>query len=172
MLFEQIIIYSAVFLLCAAVIYFYLKREREASKIVEAKIAQAKEDGLHQPVSLHPRIDLSKCIKSASCVRSCPEQDILGILNGGGTLIEASNCVGHGACFHSCPVEAISLVIGTEERGAELPHINENYESNIQGIFIAGELGGMGLIKNSVEQGRMAVEGILKSGLKKRGFRI
>lgn len=167
MFLEQIVIYAAVFLLCAVVIYFYLKRERDASKLVEEKIAKAKKDGLHQPVSLHPRIDLSKCLKSASCVKSCPEQDILGILNGGGTLVEASNCVGHGACFHGCPVEAISLVIGTEKRGAELPHINENYESNIQGIFIAGELGGMGLIKNSVEQGQMAVENIVKSGLKR-----
>ncbi len=167
MLLEQIIIYSAVLLFSVWVVYYYLKRQKEASKIVEAKIARAKEDGLHEPVSLHPRIDLNSCIKSAACVKACPEQDILGILDGGGTLIEASNCMGHGACFHGCPVEAISLVIGTEKRGADLPHINENYESNIQGIYIAGELGGMGLIKNSVEQGQMAVENIVKSGLEK-----
>jgi thioredoxin reductase/Pyruvate/2-oxoacid:ferredoxin oxidoreductase delta subunit len=167
MLLEQIIIYSSVLLFCAGVVYFYVKGEKDASKIVQAKIEQAKEEGLHEPVSLHPLIDLNKCIKSASCVKSCPEQDILGILDGGGTLIEASNCVGHGACFHGCPVEAISLVIGTEKRGAELPHINENYESNIQGIYIAGELGGMGLIKNSVEQGQMAVENMVKAGFKK-----
>ena len=164
---EQVAIYSVVLLFCAGVVYFYIKRERQANKIVAEKIAQAKVEGLHEPASLHPRIDLNKCIKSASCVKSCPEQDILGILNGGGTLIEASNCVGHGACFHSCPVEAISLVIGSEKRGAELPHINEYYESNIQGIYIAGELGGMGLIKNSIEQGQMAIENMVKSGLKK-----
>ena len=170
MLLEQIIIYSSVLLFCVGVVYYYIKGEKDASKIVEAKIAQAKEEGLHEPISLHPQIDLGKCIKSASCVKSCPEQDILGILDGGGTLIEASNCVGHGACFHGCPVEAISLVIGTEKRGAELPHINENYESNIQGIYIAGELGGMGLIKNSVEQGQMAVENMVKAGLKKSSY--
>ncbi len=168
MLLEQIIIYSGVLLFALWVVYYYLKGQKEASKIVKAKIARAKEEGLHQPVSLHPRINLDSCIKSAACVKACPEQDILGILNGGGTLIEASNCMGHGACFHGCPVEAISLVIGTEKRGADLPHINENYESNIQGIYIAGELGGMGLIKNCVEQGQLAVENIVKSGLEKR----
>ncbi|HHM20686.1 MAG TPA: 4Fe-4S dicluster domain-containing protein [Bacteroidetes bacterium] len=168
MLLEQIFIYSSVLLFATGVVYYYVKRERDASRIVEEKIAKAKEFGLHEPVSLHPQIDLNTCIKSAACVRSCPEQDILGILDGGGTLVNASNCVGHGACFHGCPVEAISLVIGTEKRGAELPHVNENYESNIQGIYIAGELGGMGLIKNSVEQGRMAVENMVKDGLKKR----
>ena len=167
MLLEQILIYSTVLLFCAGVVYFYLKGQKEASKIVEEKIAKAKEEGLDVPVSLHPRIDLNKCIKSASCVKSCPEQDILGILDGGGTLIEASNCVGHGACFHGCPVEAISLVLGSEKRGAELPHVNEFYESNIKGIYIAGELGGMGLIKNSVEQGQMAVENMVKAGIRK-----
>ena len=167
MLFEQIIIYGSVLLLCVGVVYFYLREQKKASKIVEGKIAKAKKEGLNEPMSLHPRIDLNTCIKSASCVKACPEQDILGILDGGGTLIEASNCVGHGACFHSCPVEAISLIIGTEKRGAELPHINEKYETNIPGIYIAGELGGMGLIRNSVEQGQMAVENIAQSGLKK-----
>lgn len=168
MLIEQVIIYAAVLLFCAGVVYFYLKRERKASEIVAAKIAKAKTEGLHEPVSLHPSINLNTCIQSGSCVKACPEQDILGIVNGGGTLIEASNCIGHGACFHACPVEAISLVIGTEKRGAELPHINQNYESNIQGIYVAGELGGMGLIRNSVEQGQLAVENIVKSGLKKK----
>ena len=166
MLLEQISIYGAALLLCGLVIYFYLRSERKASKEVEAKIQRAKEEGLYEPVSLYPRIDLNTCIKSGACVEACPEKDILGILNGGGTLINASNCVGHGACFHACPVEAISLVIGTEQRGVELPHVNENYESNVEGIYIAGELGGMGLIKNCVEQGQMAMENIAKLGLK------
>lgn len=165
---EQIIIYGIVFLFCAIVIFIYLKKLKKASKEVEAKIETAKQDGLHEPVSLHPVIDLNTCIKSAACVAACPEKDILGILNGGGTLINASNCVGHGACFHACPVEAITLVIGTEKRGVDLPHVNETYETNVPGIYIAGELGGMGLIKNSVEQGMMAVENLVKSGIKKK----
>ena len=93
---------------------------------------------------------------------ACPEKDIIGIVDGQATLIQSSNCVGHGACFHSCPVEAISLVIGTEKRGVDLPHVNEKYETNVGGVYIAGELGGMGLIKNSVEQGKNAVENIIK----------
>jgi thioredoxin reductase len=65
-------------------------------------------------------------------------------------------------------VEAISLVIGTEKRGVDLPHLNEDYETNVQGIYIAGELGGMGLIKNSVEQGEAAMNSIIH-GLNKKG---
>ncbi|MCB0518286.1 MAG: NAD(P)-binding domain-containing protein [Lewinellaceae bacterium] len=167
MFLEQIIIYSIVLLFCGLVVFFYLWKQKKASSIVEAKIEKAKQEGLNEPVSLHPVIDLNTCIKSGACVEVCPEKDILGILKGAGTLINASNCVGHGACFHACPVEAISLVIGTEKRGVDLPHVNQQYESNVEGIYIAGELGGMGLIKNSVEQGQQAVENIVKSGLKK-----
>ncbi|MEM6347213.1 MAG: NAD(P)-binding domain-containing protein [Bacteroidota bacterium] len=165
---EQIIIYGSVALLCGVVIWLYLRRLKSASQIVEQKVAIAKEEGLFEPVSLHPYIDLKTCIGSAACVSHCPEKDILGIIDGKATVVNTSNCVGHGACFHSCPVEAISLRIGTETRGVDLPHVNQNFETNIRGIFIAGELGGMGLIKNSVEQGQQAIDSIIKSKKPKR----
>jgi thioredoxin reductase (NADPH) len=93
-------------------------------------------------------------------VADCPEKDILGIVDGKATVILASNCVGHGACFHACPVQAISLRIGTETRGIDLPHVDQTFETNIKGIYIAGELGGMGLIRNGVEQGKQAMQNI------------
>ena len=160
---EQILIYGTVFILCISTVYFYLQKQRTNSLVVQRKVILAKEEGLFEPVSLHPYIDLNTCIGSAACVADCPEKDILGIVDGKATVINTSNCVGHGACFHSCPVEAISLRIGTETRGVDLPHVNENFETNTTGIYIAGELGGMGLIKNSVEQGQQAIESIAKS---------
>jgi ferredoxin len=160
---EEIVIYGALFLLIGVIVYYYLKSKKKQSIKTEQKVAIAKEEGLFEPVSLHPYIDLSTCIGSAACVADCPEKDILGIVDGIATVIQASNCVGHGACFHACPVEAISLRIGTESRGVELPHVSEYFESNISGIYIAGELGGMGLIKNSVEQGEQAMENMIKN---------
>lgn len=167
MLLEEIIIYGVVLLFCLLVIYFYLGKEKKASRIVETKIERAKQDGTFEPVSLHPVIDLDTCIKSGACIEACPEKDIIGIVNGKATLINASQCIGHGACFHACPVEAISLVIGTQKRGVDLPHVNQHFETNVPGIYIAGELGGMGLIKNSVEQGEAAVMSIAQSDYKK-----
>jgi len=162
-LLEQILIYGIVFILCIITVYFYLRKKKKNSTEVQKKVEKAKEEGLFEPVSLHPYIDLNTCIGSAACIADCPEKDILGIVNGKATVINTSNCIGHGACFHSCPVEAITLRIGTEKRGIDLPHVNENFETNTKGIYIAGELGGMGLIKNSVEQGQQAVESIVKS---------
>lgn len=167
MLFEEIAIYGIAGLFCLLVIFIYVRSQRKASQRVAVKIEKAKLDGTFEPISLHPEIDLNTCIKSGACIEACPEKDILGIINGKAALINASQCIGHGACFHACPVEAISLVIGTEKRGVDLPHVNHNFETNVPGIYIAGELGGMGLIKNSVEQGEAAVESIVRSGFKR-----
>ncbi|MCA0362706.1 MAG: NAD(P)-binding domain-containing protein [Bacteroidetes bacterium] len=157
---EEIAVYGGGLLLSAIVLFAYLGIQSRKSKKIKKKIEVAIEEGVHEPVSLYPYIDPDICIGSGACVSACPEHDILGIVNGRGELISASNCVGHGACFHACPVEAISLKIGTEKRGVDLPHVSQSFETNSKGIFIAGELGGMGLIKNSVEQGKQAVDNI------------
>ena len=159
---EKLVIYSIVFLLCAIVVFIYLRKQIRESREVETKIKKAKQDGLHEPVSLYPVVDPNSCIKSGACILACPEKDILGIRNGKATLINASRCIGHGACFNACPVQAITLRIGTEQRGVELPELNPTFETNVQGIYIAGELGGMGLIKNAVGQGKEAVDNIAK----------
>ena len=165
---EAIIIYGITALVSLSIVYVYLRKGKKMSKITEQKVEVAKQEGLFEPQSLHPYIDLNTCIGSGACITSCPEKDILGIVDGKATVINSVNCIGHGACFHSCPVEAISLRIGTEKRGVELPHVSENYETNISGVYIAGELGGMGLIKNSVDQGKMAIDSIAKSGKLKK----
>ncbi len=162
-LIENILIYSLAALLCLSVVFIYLRKKSRESKIVEAKIKKAKEEGLHEPISLHPVVDVNSCIQTGACISACPEHDILGIIDGKATIINASQCIGHGACFHACPTGAISLRIGTETRGVDLPHVNQNFETNVPGIFIAGELGGMGLIKNAVIQGKQATENILKT---------
>jgi thioredoxin reductase len=166
---ELTLIYGSVFLFCGVVIWLYLKKQVKTTLATQAKIAIAKEEGMHEPVSLHPVIDLGTRIKSGACMEACPVKDIIGIVNGRATLVNAAECVGHGACFHACPVEAISLVNGTEKRGVELPHVSENFETNVRGVYIAGELGGMGLIKNSIEQGQQAMDSIAKSLTKKAG---
>lgn len=166
---EKILIYSLAIALCIVAVVTYIYRKRKESGIVEEKIRQSKIDGLHEPVSLHPYVDVNRCIGTGACITACPEKDILGLRNGKATVINASHCIGHGACFHACPTEAISLKIGTEKRGVDLPHVNQSFETNIPGIFIAGELGGMGLIKNAVEQGRQATENINKLIKKNHG---
>ena len=164
---ENIVTYLIVVAFIAFLFYYYIKEHKKNSQNTKKKIAKAKELGFNEPVSLHPVINYDICIGSAACVTACPEKDILGVVSGKAITINASRCVGHGACFHACPVQAISLCIGTEKRGVELPHISQEFETTIPGIFIAGELGGMGLIKNAVEQGKQSMS-YLASKLKSK----
>lgn len=152
----------AVGLVAVTVIPFIVFKWRDEVRTIEAQ-DRAREEGLDVPASLHPIIDLDRCIGTASCLSACPEQDILGIRAGQAVSVGPANCIGHGLCERSCPVEAIQLVFGTAKRGVDIPRIKEDFESNVPGLFIVGELGGMGLIKNAFEQGRQCVEGIAKS---------
>lgn len=119
------------------------------------------------PVSLHPVIDPNICMGSAACVSACPEGKILRLFDGRAQLVQPESCIGHGACARECPVGAIRLVFGTAERGVDIPHISENFETNVPGLYIAGELGGMGLIRNAVTQGVQAAQHIVKRGRSK-----
>lgn len=162
------------FFFISSVVGIYTIHQGKRSRKNLKKIKKAKEYGTHEPVHIHPYVDPAKCIGSGACVKACPERDIIGLVNGRASLINASRCIGHGACAIACPIGAISLVFGTETRGVDIPQVTPNFETNIKGVFIVGELGGMGLIKNAVTQGREVVEYLsclLRSNGKKGGER-
>ena len=141
-------------------IYFWKRtvKQRTSRHILEQAVAA----GLTEPASLHPIIDHVKCLGCASCIKACPEKNVLGVIHGKAHLVDPTHCIGHGACKKACPFNAIELVFGTEKRGVDIPQVNEDFQSNVPGIYIAGELGGMGLIRNAVTQGVQAVESISK----------
>lgn len=144
---------------------YFVYRNQQRQRRAERARAEAIETGLAEPASLHPVIDRNKCIGCKSCVFACPQQlghDVLGIFHGKAELLEAANCIGHGACKQVCPADAITLVFGTEQRGVDIPQVDDDFETNVPGIYIAGELGGMGLIRNAIEQGKSATLALSK----------
>ncbi|RMG95734.1 MAG: 4Fe-4S dicluster domain-containing protein, partial [Candidatus Dadabacteria bacterium] len=148
----------------AAVIWgLYVGLRVRAARRDEAVRREFEEAGLSEPPTLHPKIDHAKCLGCGSCVAACPEHPghrVLGIIGGKSHLVGPADCIGHGACARACPVGAITLVFGTERRGVDLPVVGPDFQTNVPGLFVAGELGGMGLIRNAVEQGKRAVENI------------
>jgi thioredoxin reductase (NADPH) len=154
--------YSGLYLLVlATALVTYLLRRRRAQAGHAAELQASIESGMAEPPSLHPVVDPALCIGSGSCVKACPEE-ALGIVAGKAVLKNAAACIGHGACHAACPMQAIQLVFGTERRGIDIPNVTPEFESNVPGIFIAGELGGMGLIRKATEQGRQAIEALRK----------
>mgnify|MGYP002084055904 CR=1 FL=1 len=123
---------------------------------------RAIEAGAYEPPSLHPVIDPTLCIGCGACANACPEGKIIGLIAGKAELLDPASCIGHGACKTACPVGAIDLVFGTARRGVDIPVVSPTFESNVPGLYIAGELGGMGLVANAIEQGRQAVEAIAR----------
>src|ERR1035437_9979489 len=148
--------YVAAFVVCVTL---YLSRQRRKQTSDVAQLQHAVESGLMEPPSLHPVVDTTRCMGSGACTKACPEK-ALGVVNGKAVLVNAAHCIGHGACAAACPVEAIKLVFGTEKRGIDIPNVTPHFETNVPGIFIAGELGGMGLIRKAAEQGRQAINAL------------
>ena len=165
-------IYAAPFML---IMMWYLRRHFGFERKSREVHFEATEAGLLEPASLHPVIDPVRCLGCGACVRACPEfpqHTVLGLIDGKAHLVSPTECIGHGACRSACPVDAITLVFGTETRGIDLPVLNPNFETNVPGVFIAGELGGMGLIRNALIQGVQAVEAIAKKGQRAPGKRL
>jgi len=137
---------------------YHLARRAWRSRRDSAALREKIEKNQHLPRSLHPVVDTDICIGSLSCLKACPEGDILGIVDHAARLVHADHCIGHGKCAAECPVGAIKLVFGTAERGVDLPEVDEFFESSRPGVHVVGELGGMGLIRNALTQGLQVAE--------------
>jgi len=156
--------------LFAGLLFYAVRRWRRATAD-RATLRESQASGLTEPPSLHPEFDDAQCIGSGACVAACPEKAI-GLVHGKAQLVNPSACIGHGACFAQCPMGAIELVFGTERRGIDIPNVAADFETNVPRLFIAGELGGMGLIHKAVEQGRSAVATIAERPRAKDRFDV
>lgn len=139
-------------------------RLRAQSAEAAQELADVASMGEVVPSSIHPVIDLDRCMGSGACVAACPEKKVLGVVDGRAHLLNPLACIGHGACLAACPVDAIRLVFGTAERGVELPRLSPDFETSQPGVYVIGELGGMGLIRNAVSQGAQAAAHAVASG--------
>lgn len=164
------LIYLAFGLLLIVTIASHLRRHgrREAAALEATRRAGLKTgDG---PRAQHPHIDVDWCIGCGSCVLACPEGDVLQVIGGKAALVNGPKCIGHGLCAEACPTGAIEIVMASPAMTADLPILTPELESSVPNLFIAGELGGMALIKNAVNQGRDCVDQIVSriAGLRAR----
>jgi putative YpdA family bacillithiol system oxidoreductase len=150
-------IYGVLALIIVIPLLVYLRklRKREARARAAAEKGKLYSEG---PKAQHPHIDTSNCIGCAACTVVCPEGDVLAMLGGKAVIVNGYKCIGHSLCADACPVGAITMVMANPSMGADMPYLSPENETSIQNLFIVGELGGLALIKNAVNQGRDCID--------------
>jgi len=153
------LIYAAFLVVLLVALARHVRRTRDKEQKARAATAggPAYSTG---PRAQHPHIDINYCIGCGACADACPEGDVLGVIAGKAAIINGHRCIGHGECAEACPVGAIHIVMASPGIGADMPRLTPEYESTVRGMFVVGELGGLALIKNAVNQGRAVVDTI------------
>ena len=140
--------------------FFFLRywRSHMKSEILARAAAEKGANFSGGPQAQHPKIDTDHCIGCGGCVTVCPEGDVLAVIGGKAVIVNGHKCIGHSLCAEECPVGAITMVMAKPSAGANSPLISDELETSVENLFIAGELGGLALIKNAVNQGRDCVD--------------
>jgi len=155
---EQLLSWTAVGGLIAGLVIPYWLRHHRRHKASLKRFAEAKELGIDKARAQYPHIDPMLCIGCGSCVGACPEYDVLAVINGIATVVNGQRCVGHAKCEEVCPVGALTVGLGDISDRDDIPVLTPEQETTIPGVYIAGELGGISLIRNAIAQGRRSIE--------------
>jgi len=140
-------------------------------ELAAAPAAIHEEDGAaSKPGRPHAIVRADMCVGCGTCVAACPEPGAV-TLQGKLAIVDASKCTAHGNCQDACPVGAIVVTTDAAVQRIDVPEITLEFETSVPGIFIVGELGGRGLIKNAINEGRIAVEAIAARGRAKHAGR-
>src|SRR5262244_2043407 len=151
------------FIIAAALTLFFLRNYFKGLKKRDEEARAAAEKGRlfsEGPKAQHPHIDNAYCIGCATCTTVCPEGDVLAMLAGKAVIVNGYKCIGHSLCADACPVGAIQMLMASPSVGADLATLTPEFETTLRNMFIVGELGGLALIKNAVNQGRDCVDTI------------
>ncbi|MEQ1917615.1 MAG: NAD(P)-binding domain-containing protein [Elusimicrobiota bacterium] len=135
---------------------------RDSDRENRALHKDAKARGKDKAIAQYPQIREDLCLGCGSCIAACPEKGVIGLVGGVAWIINGSRCVGHGKCAEACPVNAITVGLGDVSQRPDIPVLSPELETNISGLYIAGELGGIALVRNAVDQGRRAVDDIAR----------
>lgn len=156
--YESALIWAAAAAVAAAVVVPYALAFRRRHRHHAERKEEAERLGIDRPAAQYPSIDPAHCIGCGACVRACPEGDVLGVVGGTAVVVNGLRCVGHGRCEEACPVGAIEVGLGDLKSRADVPLLDDNLETTLPGVYVAGELGGLALVRNALAQGRRAVE--------------
>lgn len=98
-----------------------------------------------------PQINTTTCLGCYACVDACPF-DVLEVQRFVAVVARPDACCGLSLCEQRCPNG--SLVIREGEPLADTPRLEASLESpDVPGVFLAGDVTGLSLIRNAIDQG-------------------
>lgn len=155
---DSTIVWAVAAVVVLAIVVPYVWRFRRRITQDRQRKQEASRLGIDRPSAQFPYIDANHCIGCGACLKVCPEGDVLGIFGGTAVVINGLRCVGHAHCEKACPVGAIEVGLGDLKSRTDVPQLDEAQRTSVEGVFVAGELGGLSLVRNAIAQGRRAVE--------------
>jgi thioredoxin reductase/ferredoxin len=139
-----------------------LERRRRA----KAEAPAAKAPAVAAAVKKLPVINPSTCLGCYACVDACPF-DVLTIDKYVAVVARPEECCGVVLCEQVCPNGSLTVAEGAPI--LDRPATDDELESkDVPGLFLAGDLTGLPLIKNAINQGVRVVDRIAAT-LPKRG---
>jgi thioredoxin reductase len=118
-------------------------------------------DGLPYP---HPVINVATCIGCHACVDACPH-DVLAIVNGKAAPVALEQCMEDTSCQVECPtVPKSCIVVNTAKKipPRKVPERDPKFMTNVPGIYLIGDVSGVPLIKNAINEGGAVVEHVVE----------
>ncbi|QQS46969.1 MAG: NAD(P)-binding domain-containing protein [Acidobacteriota bacterium] len=112
----------------------------------------------------HPVINVVTCIGCHACVDACPHA-VLAIVNGKATTVAVEQCMEDTSCQVECPtVPKSCIVVNTTKKIPErkVPQRDQKFMTNVPGIYLIGDVSGVPLIKNAINEGGAVVDHIIE----------
>jgi thioredoxin reductase/NAD-dependent dihydropyrimidine dehydrogenase PreA subunit len=158
----EVLVWGVSLAVVAAIVLPYVLSFRRRRHADRSRKEEAARLGVDRPQAQFPFIDPMRCIGCGTCVDACPEGDVLGIVGGTATVVNGLRCVGHGRCEIACPVGAIEVGLGDLKSRKDIPVLDEWQQTTVRGVFVAGELGGLALVKNAIAEARRVVDRVAR----------
>jgi len=160
---EALVVWGFAVVVILSIVVPYVWRFRHRVRRDRERKAEAARLGIDRPSAQYPYVDPHHCVGCGACAEACPEGDVLGVVGGVAVVVNGLRCVGHALCEEACPVSAIEVGLGDLKSRHDVPLLDERLQTSVDGLWVAGELGGLSLVRNAVRQGRVAVEGAAQS---------
>lgn len=132
---------------------------QDKAEAAEALPAVVDPDGPSYP---HPVINVATCIGCHACVDACPH-DVLAIVNGKSTPVAVEQCMEDTSCQVECPtVPKSCIVVNTTKKipARKVPKRDGRFETNVPGVYLIGDVSGVPLIKNAINEGGAVIDNI------------